>query len=259
MSKRHAEIMRILDGEGTVTVAALADRLGVSAETVRRDVRSLADRGSILKMHGAIGLAGASGEAPFQRRMRENAEAKQIIARAFAALVRNGDSLFLDTGTTTSFLARALAGHEQLTVITNSTDAARILALGVSNTVFLAGGEMRRDSGAVLGPEAIAFASRFRATYAIISAGAIDSDGVMDFDFAEADFARAILSLASRRIVLTDASKFGRRGLVTVAGFDGIDEIFTDRAPETGIASAIAAAGTHLLVAERHHAALQEY
>ena len=79
-SKRHGEIMRLLREEGTITIASLADRLGVSLETVRRDIKPLADSGVALKMHGAIGLPSMAGEAPFERRMRENADAKRAIA-----------------------------------------------------------------------------------------------------------------------------------------------------------------------------------
>ncbi|RVD51629.1 DeoR/GlpR transcriptional regulator, partial [Mesorhizobium sp. M8A.F.Ca.ET.023.02.2.1] len=105
-SKRHGEILRLLQEEGTVTIASLADRLGVSLETVRRDVKPLTSDGSVLKMHGAIGLPSMIGEAPFERRMREHADAKRSIARAVAATIRDGESIMLDTGTTTSFLAR---------------------------------------------------------------------------------------------------------------------------------------------------------
>ena len=238
MSKRHGEILRILDGEGMMSVATLADRLGVSAETVRRDLRPLAARGAIVKMHGAVGLAGSGGEAPFERRMRENAEAKQAVARALAATVRDGDSLMIDTGTTTSFLARALVRHERLTVVTNSTDAARVLSSRSGNRVFLTGGEMRGDSGAMLGSEAVAFVGRFSATLAVISAGGLDCSGVSDFDPDEADFARAVLARGHRRVVVTDATKFGRRALVSVCGFDALDEVFSDRAPPPEIGEA---------------------
>src|SRR5690606_8777192 len=105
-SKRHGEILRLLQEEGTITIASLAHKLGVSLETVRRDVKPLTRNGAVLKMHGAIGLPALVGEAPFERRMRDNAEAKRAIARLVAGTIRDGESVMLDTGTTTSFLAR---------------------------------------------------------------------------------------------------------------------------------------------------------
>ena len=160
-SKRHGEILRLLQEEGTVTIASLADRLGVSLETVRRDVKPLTSDGSILKMHGAMGLPSMAGEAPFERRMRENADAKRAIASMVAATIRDGKSIMLDTGTTTSFLARELLGHRRLTVVTNSSDIARTLATVNGNKVYMAGGELRSDSGGAFGVSAIEFVSRF--------------------------------------------------------------------------------------------------
>ncbi len=246
LSKRHADILRILDAQGTVTVAALARALDVSQETMRRDLRPLADSGALLRMHGAVSLAGPLGEAPFRRRMRENAAAQQAIARAFAATVRNGDVLMLDTGTTTSFVARALTGHKRLTVVTNSTDVARTLAVTGDNRIYLAGGALRGDSGAVLGRTAVDFVAGYHARLAVISAGAVDAAGVMDFDLEEADFARALLARAAQRVLVTDATKFGRRGLVTVAGLDMVDHLFCDAPPPPAIASALGAAGVAL-------------
>lgn len=230
MSKRHAEILRLLKDEGTVTIAALAGRLGVSLETVRRDVKPLSDEGAILKMHGAVSLP--AGEAPFEKRMRENAEAKRRIARCAAAMIRDGESIMLDTGTTTSFLARELLGHRQLTVITNSSDIARTLATVNGNRVYMAGGELRSDSGAAFGVSANEFVSRFQVKHAFISAGAVDAaSGVMDHDLEEAEFARTVLSRGEHTVVVTDHTKFGRRGFVQVCGFDGFDDLITDMAP----------------------------
>ena len=257
LSKRHGRILEILDREGTVTIAELAGRLDVSAETVRRDVRPLADRGTVVRMHGAVGLAGSAGEAPFQRRMSENAEAKQRIARVAAAFVRNGDSLALDTGTTTSFLSRALTRHERLEIVTNSTDIARTLAGRNGNRVHLLGGRFGADSGAVLGPETVEAMQRFRVGHAIISAGGIAADGVMDYDPDEAAFARAVLAAGRRRIVVCDSGKFGRSALVRVCPLDGIDALVTEAAPTGALAAALVAAGIDVSVPQPGPAAAE--
>ncbi len=249
-SKRHGEILRLLSEQGTVTIADLADRLGVSLETVRRDVKPLTDEGVVVKMHGAIGLPSMTGEAPFERRMRENAELKKTIARMVATTIRDGESVMLDTGTTTSFLARELLGHRRLTVVTNSSDVARTLATVNDNKVYMAGGELRSDSGAAFGVSAIEFVSNFSVTHAIISAGGIEvENGVMDHDLAEAEFARMVLSRGQRSVVVTDHTKFGRHGLVRVCGLDGISELATDRTPPAEIVEALAFCGTRLVVA----------
>ncbi len=249
-SKRHSEILRLLNDEGTITIADLAEKLGVSLETVRRDVKPLTANGSILKMHGAIGLPAVVGEAPFERRMRENADAKRVIARAVAATIRDGDSVMLDTGTTTSFLARELLSHRRLTVVTNSSDIARTLATINGNKVYMAGGELRSDSGAAFGVSAIEFVSRFAVTHAVITAGALDvANGVMDYNLEEAEFARMVLSRGQRAVVVTDHTKFGRQGLMQVCGFDAFTELATDAPPPGDIAEAVERAGVGLSVA----------
>lgn len=249
-SKRHSEILRLLNDEGTITIADLAEKLGVSLETVRRDVKPLTSDGSILKMHGAIGLPSAVGEAPFERRMRENAEAKRAIAKSVAATIHDGESVMLDTGTTTSYLARELLGHRRLTVVTNSSDIARTLATVNGNKVYMAGGELRSDSGAAFGVSAIEFVSRFAVTHAVISAGAVDmANGVMDYDLEEAEFARMVLSRGQRSVVVTDHTKFGRQGLVQVCGFSGFTELFTDRRPSDDLTAALSDAGALLSIA----------
>jgi DeoR family glycerol-3-phosphate regulon repressor len=249
LSKRHQQILRILNEEGTVTISSLAARLDVSLETVRRDVKPLTENGSVLKIHGAVGLAGQIGEAPFERRMRENAVAKQTIARHLASTIHNGESVMLDTGTTTSFVARELTGHRRLTVVTNSSDIARTLATVNGNRVYMAGGELRSDSGAAFGNSAIDFITRFTVAHAVISAGALDAGGVMDFDLEESEFARRVLACGERKVVVSDGSKFGRRGLVSVCRFDAVSELITDRDPPEDIADALEAAGTTLTVA----------
>ncbi|MDO8884545.1 DeoR/GlpR family DNA-binding transcription regulator [Pseudotabrizicola sp.] len=253
LTPRHGAILKLLEGKGPLSVTTLADMLDVSTETMRRDVRALAGAGAVVRVHGAVGLAGQMGEAPFHRRMRENAGPKQAIARAMAVQIADGDSLMVDTGTTTSFLARELLGHRRLTVVTNSSDIARTLATVNGNRVFMAGGELRGDSGASLGASALEFIRAFAVQHAIISAGAVDASGVMDFDLQEAEFARAVLACGARRMVVTDASKFGRRGFIRVTGFEGLDEIFTDAPPPEDVAAALSLAGVRVHLASSDH------
>ncbi|MEQ1941814.1 DeoR/GlpR family DNA-binding transcription regulator [Mesorhizobium sp. VNQ89] len=249
-SKRHGEILKLIQEEGTMTIARLAEKLGVSLETVRRDVKPLARDGAILKMHGAIGLPSVVGEAPFERRMREQADAKRVIAKLVAATIRDGESVMLDTGTTTSFLARELLGHRRLTVVTNSSDIARTLATVNGNKVYMAGGELRSDSGAAFGVSAIEFVTRFTVNHAVITAGAVDvQHGILDYVLEEAEFARVVLTRGTRRIVVTDHTKFGRQGLVQVCGFADFDELATDLTPPSDIARAVEEASVALLVA----------
>lgn len=245
-SKRYRDILRLIEQEGTMSIADLAAALGVSLETIRRDLKPLGREGAVVKMHGAVSLPSIVGEAPFERRMRENADAKKAIAAMVAATIRDGESVMLDTGTTTSFLARELLKHRRLTVVTNSSDIARTLATVNDNKVYMAGGELRSDNGAAFGATAIDFVSRFSVAHAVISAGAVNAQGIMDYDLEEAEFARMVLSCGRRSIVITDMSKFGREGLVRVCGFDAITDLATDGAPPDDLAKALRLDGVAL-------------
>lgn len=250
-SKRHSEILRIVREDGTSTIAGLATRLGVSLETIRRDVKPLSDEGELLKMHGAVSLPYQVGEAPFERRMRENADAKRHIAVAAARLIKDGDSVMLDTGTTTSLLGRELLKKRSLTVVTNSSDIARTLATVNGNTVYMAGGELHGDNGAAFGRSAVDFISHFKVRHAIISIGAVDpAIGPMDYSLEEAEFARMVLSRGENRIIVTDHSKFGRTALVKVCDFTGFDTLITERAPPKDLGAALERAGMRLILAD---------
>lgn len=233
LSKRHYEILRILREHGTCTIIDLSQRLSVSLETIRRDVKPLARSGEILKMHGAVALPYQLGEAPFERRMRENAAAKRAIARQAASHIQDGDSVMMDTGTTTSLLARELLKKRGLTIVTNSSDIARTLATVNGDTVFMAGGELHGDNGAAFGASAIEFIQRFKVRHAIISIGAVDVEtGMMDYRLEEAEFARMVLSRGDRAMIISDHSKFGRSGLVKVCEYSDVDILITDKQPE---------------------------
>ncbi len=251
LSRRHAEIRRLLHDHMSASVADLSDWLSVSAETIRRDLRRMAERGEVLKMHGAAALPHAVGEAPFERRMRENAHGKRAIARRAAEAIEDGDSLMLDTGTTTSYLARELLHKRGLTVVTNSCDIARTLSTVTGNTVHIAGGELQGDNGAAFGNSTIAFVQRFNVRHAIITAGALDAAaGVNDYNLAEAEFAATVLSRGERTVVITDHSKFGKSALVNVCGFDALDCLVTDAPPPRDLARALAAAGVAVEIAD---------
>ena len=154
--ERHAGIVSALRQHGNLTVAELAALMNVSTETIRRDAIPLEQNGEVVKVHGALALPHNIAEASFERRMRESAPAKIAIARAAVQMVRDGDSLIIDTGTTTTFFARELRQRRNLTVITNSTEIARTLSGVAGNKVYLAGGEMEADSGATYGATATA-------------------------------------------------------------------------------------------------------
>jgi DeoR family transcriptional regulator, glycerol-3-phosphate regulon repressor len=249
-TQRQTEILRLLQLRGACSISDLAERLSVSDETIRRTVKPLVSEGLLAKVHGGITLPDAGRELPFQKRMHDNSEAKRRIAERVAGLVSNGDTLILDCGSTTAFVARALSQHSGLTVVTNSAEIARTLAPNDSNRVFMAGGELRSDDTAALGPEALSFARQFRVRHAILSIGAMELDGsLMVYHLAEAEFSRAVIDQAEQVIVAADASKFGRPSLVRICGPERVDVLVTDVAPPADLADALTGAGAQIELA----------
>ena len=245
---RQATIMKTLGHRGACSVSELARELAVSDETIRRDVISMAQRGLVDRVHGGITLPRLLREPAFRKRMGQNADAKRRIAALAAAEIDNGQAVMMDTGSTTTYVAQALDDHHDLMVITNCTEIANRLA--AKNTVYLAGGELRADDGAVFGPSAIRFLEQFRVDVAVLSIGAIDpADGLMDFYLEEAEFSQAVIRRADRVVVVADLSKFGSRAPVKVCDLSDIDIIITDQAPSAAVARRVKAARTALRVA----------
>lgn len=247
-AREIVEALRI--GGGSSRIQALAAQLGVSEETIRRNVKRLADDGLVRKVHGGVHLPDTEIESSFQRRMDENPEAKRRIAARVAAIVANGDSLFLDIGSTTAYIAQALRSHRDLFVVTNSVAVAHLLAARNNNRVFMAGGELRAHDGGAFGAEAIAFVRRFQVDYAICSATAINAGrGFMLFDLQEAEFSREIMLRAKTRIVAADSTKFGRGGPIVVCEPGMVDMLVTDAAPPRELGAAMAEWSLEIVVA----------
>ena len=236
---REQEILReIRRSGGSCRVGYLAERLGVSDETVRRNIKALQAKSLVRKVHGGVLLSEdlTLTEQPFQARMRRNATAKQRLAAKLAEMIEDGDSLFLDIGSTTAYAAQALTGHRNLYVVTNSLAAANTLATINENRVFLAGGELRPHDGGSFGQDAISFIRRFNVQYAVFSAGAINGDvGFMLHDIQEADLSREAAERAQTRIVLADSDKFGRRAPIAVANQPDLDILITESRPPHAI------------------------
>jgi DeoR family glycerol-3-phosphate regulon repressor len=237
---RQREILDALRRSGgAMRVNAIAEALNVTGETVRRNVRSLADGGLVEKTHGSVRLIGPEVETDFRHRFGENTEAKKRIATLVAAMIPDDASLFLDIGSTTAHIADALCDHQRLLVVTNSVYVAYRLATRNHNRVFMAGGELRNHDGGAFGAEAIAFAENFSTQFAVLSAAGITATkGFMLFDLEEARYSRCVMGHADRRIVAADSSKFGREAPIVIGDPSEVDVLVTEVAPPADIRAA---------------------
>jgi len=248
---RESEILQVLGGAGSGRIQDLAHELGVSEETIRRNVRRLEARGLVTRVHGGVVLKGWVEEPSFTQRFAENPAAKGKVARHLAAMIPDGASLFLDVGSTTAYVAQALRGHRNLFVVTNSLPVAQTLATINGNRVFMAGGELRSHDGGAFGAEALAFVQQFRVQYAVLSVvGITAEEGFLLHDLREAEFSRAIIRCAQQAVIAADATKFGRWAPIRIADPGAIGTVVTEAPPPPDIAAMLAGAGVRVVLAE---------
>ena len=245
-TERRKKIVALVREKGRASVDVLAEVLGTSRETIRRDLTELSRRGMVRKYHG--GAAIPEGENPFRVRMGEQAAQKALIARAAVQLFSPGDSLFIDTGSTTVYFAEELAQLENLTIFTNSVDIAHIICKADNGSrVFMPGGEYSEDNRQLVGALAVEHIQGFRARHTVLTIGAMGAGyGVMDFNVEEAQLARAMIACADELTVLADSSKFGLPGTFHVCSVSRITNLVTDAAPQGALAEALEKAGVHI-------------
>ena len=244
---RQAKITELVAKRGEITVETLAQTFDASAETIRRDLTVLADAGVVRKIHGGARSLRVKGEGGFEVRMRQGALAKRQIAETLADLVRPHTTLFMDTGSTTLICAQVLAKIKNLTVITNSTRIADTFATGRGGAeVYMLGGLYRGDNAQSVGDAAVRQIATYRADMAVLTVGAIDGRGVMDYSSHEAQIARAMIDAANSLTVVVDHAKFKRNATFNVCDLAEIDRLVTDRAPNAEIDAQLVAAGVEV-------------
>lgn len=249
---RQLQLLQELRQRHSASVEALAERLGVTLQTVRRDVQRLAEQGLVTRFHGGVRMPGSTVEnlAHTQREIL-NAEGKARIARAVAAQVPQGCSLILNIGTTTEAIARALMQHRGLRVITNNLNVAAILCGNPDCEVIVAGGVVRARDRAIVGEAAVDFMRQFCVDIAVIGISGIESDGTLrDYDLREVKVAQTIIAQAREVWLAADHSKFNRPAMVQLAQLSQIDRLFTDAPPPEPFPALLQDAAVECTVAE---------
>lgn len=229
-SLRQQQILEVARQTGRVAVDELAVRFAVTPQTIRKDLNDLCDQRILTRIHGgAILSSGVENVAYDSRRNLARAE-KQAIGERAAALIPNNSSLFVNIGTTTEEVARHLTLHEGLMVITNNIHVALTLTPSPRIEVILAGGQVRKPDGGIIGESVVEFVSQFRVDRAVVGVSAIDDDGsLLDFDYQEVMAARAIIKNARRTILVADSMKFTRTAPVRIGHISQVDVMVTDR------------------------------
>jgi len=250
-AERHRAILAKLDKAEAVTVEELARSLDVSRETIRRDLKVLSANGRLSVVHGGA-LRSEHSEASFANRRTVNRAGKDAIAGLAAALVGDGMTVLLDSGTTTEAVARALvrSGCERLVLHTTSLANARLVSRLAGARVFLIGGEFDRNEDATSGPDALRAIARLSADFSFASVGGVDQQGrLTDYTRAGAATRSALLAAAERGFLMADSSKFGLALPSRIAGDESIAGLLVDRLPPEPMAAALAERGVRVVSA----------
>ena len=230
LSFRQSDILDIASSEGRVTVEGLAERFGVTVQTIRRDLTELADAGKLDRVHGGAVLRSGVSNIGYEDRRALNADAKTSIAKACALDIPDGASIFMNIGTSTEAVARQLLNHKNLMVVTNNMNVANILIENPDCEIVMAGGVLRRADGGLIGNLTVSTIRQFKFDLAVIGCSALDSDGdLLDFDFQEVQVSQTIIAQARRTCLVADQSKFQRSAPARIASLSEIDSFYTDK------------------------------
>ncbi|WP_226628248.1 DeoR/GlpR family DNA-binding transcription regulator [Alloyangia pacifica] len=228
---RHRMILDHLDREGAIGIAQIVAQTGVSRETARRDLSELQARGLLRRCHGGAVRPGAAEPQPepnFGVRLMEAAEAKQRIAERAVALLPQRSHCFIDAGSTTAILAKALLDRTDLTIVTNSLPIARTLTC--AHRVTLLGGELDKDRQGTYGALTVEAIRRYHLDFAIIAPVAVDAAaGLTNYSMDEALVARAMVEHAGHTIALAHAAKLGRQSRARVCGLGSVNTLISDQ------------------------------
>ena len=247
MNQRQQEILSLVQQQGFVSIETLSQNFSVTSQTIRRDINSLCDQQLLTRYHGGAGLSSSVENVEYAARQVMNLEEKQQIAKMTADHIPDRASVFINIGTTTEEIAKALLNHTELRIITNNLNVAAILRSNPSFEIIIAGGVVRQLDGGITGEATIDFIRQFKVDFGIIGISSIDTDGtLLDFDYHEVRVAQAIIENSRQIFLAADHSKFERCAMVRLGSISQIDALFTDRQPPEHIVDILAEEGIAL-------------
>ncbi len=247
---RIQEMERYIIQHGAATMEELRTQFGISMNTVRRDVAELLARGAVTKVYGGV-RARPTEQAltPYEVRRRGSEDAKAAIGRRAAALVQDGDVIFIDSGTTTLQMVDHLADRRELTIITNNIEVINRALPHENITIIALPGQVRRKTHSLTGDEAVRYLRRYNVRMAFIAATGVSSHGVTNSSPLEFEIKKCAVESAEKTVLLIAEAKFGVTGLMTFAQLTDFDALVTDRMPEETVCSRLADSGVELIVA----------
>ena len=248
--ERQQAIIDLVDKNDFIQVVDLVKLFDVSEMTVRRDLDILERKGLLRRVHGgAVSSHGRSYEPPFLLRSTSHVEEKERIGKAAADLIKKGDSVMLDVGTTTLEIARNLHAHPNLTIITPCFHIAAVLAEHPGIRLILTGGILRRSELSLVGHLAERTIREFYVDKLFVAAGGVDIDaGFTEFNLEDTLVKQAMLRQAKDITVVVDSSKFGQVAFTAIASLKAANRIITDGGLEPNMADRIREMGIDLVL-----------
>ena len=228
--ERRAQILQIVRREGRAKVNELANLFNTSEVTIRIDLNELHQRGLVMRSHGGAVLPDTIlRESPVQERLKAHAEEKQRIGAMAATLIKDGETIILDSGTTTLEIAKRIKTKHGLQIITNGINIAAELLDASAAQIFVVGGSLGRESASTTGRFTEEMLDQFSADKLFLSGAGCDPDfGVSGAHVEETMVNRAMFKISREIILVADASKFTKRSMARIAPFSEIDTIITD-------------------------------
>ena len=255
LNPRQTQLISAVRSQGTMTIESLAERFGVTLQTVRRDVQRLSEAGVLARFHGGVRLPGSTTEnIAYRQRQALRADEKKRIACAIAQRIPNGCSLMMNIGTTIEAVAHELHHHRGLRVITNNLHIAALLSTHPDCEVIVAGGLVRASDQGIVGEATVDFIRQFKVDIGLIGISGIEADGTLrDYDYREVKVSRTIIAHAREVWLAADHSKFNRPAMVELGHLKDIDVLFTDARPPAAFEDLIAQSPMQCVVASDQH------
>lgn len=246
---RYDKLLAMIGARGHMRIDELAVMLGVSTQTVRRDIRKLSGEGFLSRFHGGAAQPSSAINAALEQREVAQVAEKRAIADAITARIPDRSTVFLSSGTTIEYVARALDARSDLRIVTTSLRAASLLYARRDFDVMVPGGRVRPQNCGIVGPSAEDFLRGFRADCLVMSVGAIDPDGTMlEFDLNEVAIMRIMMANAKQVFVAADHTKFHASVSVKLATTAEVDALFTDAPPPASVAALLLQQQVELVV-----------
>ncbi len=248
LSRREEQIIELLQGEGELSVTELSKQLGVSAVTVRTDLRSLAAKGMLLRTRGSAVVA---YHPLLLEKQASNPTAKEAIAKAAATLVSDGDRLMITNGTTSALIARYLLGKRDLQVVTNSTLLIPYARTNTNMSMTIVGGEFRPSAEALVGPNAIRQLQEYHVAIAFTGTDGFTLEHGLTTHLVEnAEIVRKMCAQAVKKVLVADSSKYGKQGFVRIFPMSEIDVLITDKALPAEAVQRLTDMGIQVMIAD---------